>query len=69
LLPLRDEIRRALEGENGRERALLGWLEGHEKGDWDICDTIVETYGLNTGDLLVSYEEALLWAEEALRSV
>jgi EAL and modified HD-GYP domain-containing signal transduction protein len=68
LLPLRDEIRHALEGETSRERALLGWLESHEKGDWLACDTVVETCGLNTGDLLVSYEEALQWAEEALHS-
>jgi EAL and modified HD-GYP domain-containing signal transduction protein len=68
MLPLRDEIRRALEGENGRERALLSWLESHEKGDWLACDAIVERHGLNTGDLLLSYEEALQWAEDALHS-
>ena len=68
LLPLRDEIRQALAGENGRERALLGWLEGHEQGNWDACDAIVEKYTLNTGDLLTSYEDALQWAEDALRS-
>jgi len=68
LLPLRDEIRQALAGENGRERALLGWLEGHEQGNWDACDAIVEKYALNTGDLLTSYEDALQWAEDALRS-
>lgn len=69
LLPLRDEIRRALEGQHGRERALLGWLEGHEQGDWNTCDAIMEEHGMNTGDLLVSYEEALQWAEDALHSV
>lgn len=68
LLPLRDEIRRALEGENGRDRSLLSWLENHEKGDWLACDAIVERFGLNTGDLLVSYEEALQWAEDALHN-
>lgn len=66
LLPLRDEIRRALEGENDRERALLGWLECHEHGDWAACDAIVEKHTLNTGDLLLSYEDALEWAEYAL---
>jgi EAL and modified HD-GYP domain-containing signal transduction protein len=68
LLPLREEIRRALDGENRRERALLGWLEGHEQGDWLTCDAIVEKNGLNTNDLLVSYEEALQWAENALQN-
>jgi len=67
-LPLRDDIRRALEGENVRERALLSWLESHEQGDWDACDAIVEKQKLNPGDLLLCYEEALQWAEDALHS-
>ncbi len=68
-LPLEDAIRRALEGEPLPERALLDWLEGHERGGWEACDAIVERYGLHTSDLLVSYQEALQWAEEALGSV
>ena len=68
LLPLRDEIRHALEGEKIRERSLLCWLESHERGDWTVCDMVVEKCGLNAGDLLVSYEEALQWAEDALHS-
>lgn len=68
LLPLRDEIRHALEGEASRERSLLCWLESHEKGDWHSCDLVVEKCGLNAGDLLMCYEEALQWAEDALHS-
>jgi c-di-GMP-related signal transduction protein len=66
LLPLRDEIRQALEGKQAPERALLSWLEGHEKGDWAACDKVVETKGLNPHDLLLRFEEALQWAEDAL---
>jgi EAL and modified HD-GYP domain-containing signal transduction protein len=66
LLPLREEIRRALEGEELPERALLSWLEGHERADWLTCDIVLEKQGLNAVDLLVCYEEALQWAEAAL---
>ncbi len=66
LLPLRDEIRKALDGKKVPERALLCWLEGHERGDWTACDMVVEMQGLNTSDLLLCYEEALQWAEGAL---
>jgi EAL and modified HD-GYP domain-containing signal transduction protein len=69
LLPLRDEIRRALEGEKLPERALLCWLEGHERADWATCDIVTEKQRLNPGDLLVCYEEALHWAEAALHLV
>ena len=69
LLPLRDGIRRALEGEELPERALLCWLEGHERADWSTCDIVTEKQGLNAGDLLVCYEEALHWAEAALHLV
>jgi EAL and modified HD-GYP domain-containing signal transduction protein len=66
LLPLRDEIRQALEGKQVPERALLSWLEGHEHGDWAACDKVLETQGLNPHDLLLRFEEALQWAEDAL---
>jgi EAL and modified HD-GYP domain-containing signal transduction protein len=69
MLPLRDEIRRALEGQQVPERAMLCWLEGHEQGDWAACDTVVERQKLNPRDLLLCYEEALQWVEDALRFV
>jgi len=66
-LPLREEMRRALEGEKIPERTLLCWLEGHEQGDWAASDMAVDSTGLNTGDLLVCYEDALQWAEATLQ--
>ncbi len=66
LLPLRDEIRQALEGKQVPERAPLSWLEGHEQGDWAACDKVVETQGLNPHELLLRFEEALHWAEGTL---
>jgi EAL and modified HD-GYP domain-containing signal transduction protein len=67
-LPLRDEIRRALEAEANQERNLLQWLECHERGDWAACDVIAHANGLNEEEVAVCYAEAVAWAEEALRS-
>jgi c-di-GMP phosphodiesterase len=67
-LPLRDEIRRALEGFENHERCLLGWLEHHERGDWASCDAVVEANRLNQEKLIRRYGDALIWAETALRS-
>ncbi len=38
-------------------------------GDWASCDQIAESQGLSTNDLQVCYQEAIEWAEEALRSL
>ncbi|MGO8935107.1 MAG: EAL and HDOD domain-containing protein [Terracidiphilus sp.] len=65
-LPLRDEIRRALEGEKIPERSLLCWLEAHERGNWDTCDLIADCRDLEQKDLFGCYEEALHWAETVL---
>jgi EAL and modified HD-GYP domain-containing signal transduction protein len=65
-LPLRNEIRRALEGEKIPERSLLCWLEAHERGNWDMCDLIADQRDLEQEDLFACYEEALRWAESVL---
>jgi EAL and modified HD-GYP domain-containing signal transduction protein len=68
-LPLRREIRLALEGVANPERILLQWLEGHEYGNWTACDAVVLANGLNEAQVVGCYGEAVEWAEEALRSV
>ena len=68
-LPLRHQIRRALEGAANPERSLLQWLECHEYGDWSGCDAMVEANGLNEAQVVGCYAQAVEWAEEALRSV
>jgi c-di-GMP phosphodiesterase len=67
-LPLRDEIRQALEGATNRERCLLDWLEHHEQGDWAGCDAIAEAQRLNQQKLVRFYGDALLWSETAIQS-
>ena len=66
-LPLRDGVRRALEGEARAERSLLTWVEFHEHGDWAACDQVVRANGLNQDELVTCYTEAMMWAEAALK--
>lgn len=68
-LPLRQEIRLALEGAANPERRLLQWLECHEYGDWVACDAVIEATGLNEAHVVDCYAQAVEWAEEAIRSV
>ena len=65
-LPLRDEIQAALVGVVNRERMLLGWLESHERGEWDVCDAVVAANGLRGEVMDGCYGSALVWAAAAL---
>jgi EAL and modified HD-GYP domain-containing signal transduction protein len=67
-LPLREEIRMALLGRYNPEGSLLNWLESHERGEWDICDAIVESNDLKPKKILRCYTDAVKWATEALNS-
>jgi len=67
-LPLRNEIRQALLGENNRERSLLAWIESHERNDQGTRDAIAETNTLNLKKLVLCYLDALLWDAAARRS-
>jgi EAL and modified HD-GYP domain-containing signal transduction protein len=68
-LPLRKEIRQALDGVHNAERELLAWVECHERANWEACDEVAQTSGLGQGTLMRCYAEALLWSEDALKSV
>jgi EAL and modified HD-GYP domain-containing signal transduction protein len=65
-LPLRDEIRKALQGEINPERSLLGWIEFQERGDWAVCDAMAQVNGLKREAVSRCYGEAVIWAESAL---
>jgi len=67
-LPLRHEIRQALEGAANPQRILLQWLESHEYGNWAACDEVVLANGLNEAEVVGCYGEAVEWAEQALRT-
>lgn len=65
-LPLREEIRIALQGAPVIERCLLSWLECHEHGDWTACDLIADEYHLRREELVRCYRDSVVWAESAL---
>ena len=67
-LPLRDEARAALLGTANPERCPLGWIEVHERGDWEACDRLAMTNGLDAEQLHQNATEALVWADEVLAS-
>jgi EAL and modified HD-GYP domain-containing signal transduction protein len=67
-LPFREEIRHALQGEHNSKRALLQWLECHERGDWSGSDAVIQANHLNQVEIVGCYGEAVQWAEAALHS-
>jgi EAL and modified HD-GYP domain-containing signal transduction protein len=67
-LPLRAEICEALQGTENPERSMLSWLEGHERGDWETCDSIAQANRLNPEQLMRCYADAMGWAEQALHT-
>ncbi len=68
-LPLRDEIRRALLGEDNRERCLLGWIECHERNDQAAWNAIAEAHGLNQQRLVQFFIDAVVWDAAGRRPV
>jgi EAL and modified HD-GYP domain-containing signal transduction protein len=67
-LPLREEIREALNSVVNKERSLLQWIECFEQGNWAACDAAVHSTGLSAVKLFQCYAEAVDWAEAALQS-
>jgi c-di-GMP-related signal transduction protein len=67
-LPLRSQIRDALEGVGSPERSLLAWLEFHERGEWAACDAIAEANSLSAEQLMLCYGDAAVWAKTTLLS-
>jgi EAL and modified HD-GYP domain-containing signal transduction protein len=65
-LPLRSEIRDALEGVSNPERSLLAWLQHHERGEWVACDAIAQADHFSPEHALKCYPEALAWARDTL---
>ncbi|MDE3200542.1 MAG: HDOD domain-containing protein [Acidobacteriota bacterium] len=67
-LPLGNEIRSALMGDQCAERCALDWVEGVEQGDWRRCDAITRESNVAGSKLLEAYEAATQWAAALLSS-
>jgi len=68
MLPLREEIREALNGKQNPERGLLQWLECYERDDWGHCSNITQGSLENQQLLMACYAESIIWAEAAISS-
>ncbi len=68
-LPLRKEIRDALEGKLNRDGQLLEWLKKHECGEWAACDAMVQSIGIEAKQLYSCYTEAVIWVENQFRVI
>jgi EAL and modified HD-GYP domain-containing signal transduction protein len=66
-LPLRAEIREALLGKDTDERALLSWIESHEKNDVPVCCALAKAHELNQQRLTQFYVDAVVWDATAPR--
>lgn len=62
-LPLRPAVRDALLGQTNSERAVLGWLEQYELGNWNSCDMVLHSARLSGEKLPELYASAVQWAE------
>jgi EAL and modified HD-GYP domain-containing signal transduction protein len=61
------KIQKALLGALTLESSLLRWVEFHEQGNWEKCDAIVQSYGLNQAEMIRCYAEAAIWADASLQ--
>jgi len=67
-LAMRERIREALLGAISKESSLLRWVECCEHGNWERCDAIAQSYGLNREEVMRCYAEAVVWSASALSS-
>ncbi len=67
-LPLSADILEALLGKACPERAVLGWLEHFERGDWGACDAAAKVDGLDQAELSIAYMDGVAWTEGTLHS-
>jgi EAL and modified HD-GYP domain-containing signal transduction protein len=65
-LPLSTPVREALLGTPSPLRYSLGWLEFHERGEFEKSDPIADARGLAGGVLGERFTQATLWADQLL---
>ena len=63
-LPLSDNVRKALLGEQNTARHMLDAVIAHERGEWDEAARIAATVSISADRIPIAYAEALKWARE-----
>ena len=61
LLPLADDIREALGGEQNARRELLDCVIAYERGQWEDCQRLATRAGVDPAMLPIAYRDALSW--------
>jgi c-di-GMP-related signal transduction protein len=61
LLPLAEETRHALCGDQNSRRLLLDCVIAYERGEWDVCQQLAVRAGVDPANLPGAYQEALAW--------
>jgi c-di-GMP-related signal transduction protein len=64
-LPLDQEIKRALLGEDCPFRTVYGMIEAYEKADWDRFAELARTLGVDENVVPDLFTDSLKWANEA----
>jgi EAL and modified HD-GYP domain-containing signal transduction protein len=65
-LPLRNEVKEAMDGKANSVSAALRLLDCYERGDWTACMERSNTLQISESKLAHLYEESLRWAESAV---
>ena len=65
-LPLEDDIKSALVGQQNPARKLLNFLESVEVGAWDATTEALAAYGVNQADAAVLYAKSTSWTQKIL---
>jgi len=63
-IPLGDDIKAALRGEEGILGTILAFVSGYERGDWDVVDACREILNLQAADVPDMYMKSLEWANQ-----
>jgi EAL and modified HD-GYP domain-containing signal transduction protein len=64
-LPLDQEIKRALLGEDCPFRTVYGMIEAYEKAEWDRFAELARTLGVDENVVPDLFTDSLKWANEA----
>ncbi|BBD09750.1 EAL and HDOD domain-containing protein [Desulfovibrio ferrophilus] len=65
-IPLDEEVKKALMGDESRYGALLGLVGAYERADWDSAKAILEQFNLQPEKADKNYVEAMTWTQDIL---
>jgi EAL and modified HD-GYP domain-containing signal transduction protein len=67
-MPLADDVKAALLGEDNRLRRVYDYMRAYEKGDWQTVSVQASQLGLDETATPPLYLEAVEWCHKSFRS-